>query len=93
VARSHQRLGLQHLNQANNLADSRPWEWAGDQRQPANRPGQHTVVTPSDLATAHRMSDQVVQRLDAHCGPLRCTVHLEPHDPASAMLIQGAGDG
>jgi hypothetical protein len=55
--------------------------------------GQRTVVKPTDLATAHRKSDQVVQRLDAHCGPLRCAVHLEPHDPARALLTPGAGDG
>jgi divalent metal cation (Fe/Co/Zn/Cd) transporter len=56
--------------------------------------GQRTGVKPTDLATAHQISDQVVQRLDAHCGPLRCAVHLEPHDPASTLLlIPGAGDG
>jgi len=55
--------------------------------------GVSSLVAPTDLATAHRISDQVVQRLDAHYGPLRCMVHLEPHDPASAMRIPRAGDG
>jgi cation diffusion facilitator family transporter len=53
----------------------------------------HLVVAATDLATAHQLSHQVEQRLDARYGPLRCTVHLEPRDHASATLIPGAGDG
>jgi cation diffusion facilitator family transporter len=53
----------------------------------------HLVVAPTDLATAHQISDQVERRLDAHYGPLRCTVHLEPHDHASAILNPEAGHG
>ncbi len=53
----------------------------------------HLVVDATDLATAHQLSHQVEQRLDARYGPLRCTVHLEPRDHARPTLIPGAGDG
>lgn len=53
----------------------------------------HLVVRPTDLATAHRISHQVEQQLDARYGPLRCTVHLEPLDHARPTLIAGAEDG
>jgi cation diffusion facilitator family transporter len=53
----------------------------------------HLVVAPTDLATAHRISNQVEQRLEAQYGPLRCTVHLEPLDHTCATLSPEAGHG
>ena len=40
----------------------------------------HMVVEAEDLTTAHRITEQVEERLDAKFGPVRCTIHLEPKD-------------
>ena len=40
----------------------------------------HMVVETDDLATAHRITERVEERLDRVFGPVRCTIHLEPKD-------------
>ena len=40
----------------------------------------HMVVDADDLSKAHRITEQVEERLDESFGPVRCTIHLEPKD-------------
>ena len=40
----------------------------------------HMVVNADDLTTAHRITEQVEERLDERFGPVRCTIHLEPKE-------------
>ena len=40
----------------------------------------HMVVDADDLTKAHRITEQVEERLDKRFGPVRCTIHLEPKD-------------
>ena len=40
----------------------------------------HMVVEADDLATAHRTTEQVEERLERAFGPVRCTIHLEPRE-------------
>ena len=40
----------------------------------------HMVVETDDLATAHRITERVEERLDRVFGPVRCTIHLEPKE-------------
>ena len=40
----------------------------------------HMVVDADDLTKAHRITEQVEERLDESFGPVRCTIHLEPKD-------------
>lgn len=46
----------------------------------------HMVVDATDLVTAHRITELVEERLAARFGPVRCTIHLEPRDYASAAI-------
>ncbi|MEB3276156.1 MAG: cation transporter [Cyanobacteriota bacterium] len=46
----------------------------------------HMVVEATDLVTAHRITELVEERLAARFGPVRCTIHLEPRDYASAAI-------
>lgn len=46
----------------------------------------HMVVDATDLATAHRITELVEERLGAQFGPVRCTIHLEPREYASAAI-------
>lgn len=46
----------------------------------------HMVVDATDLATAHRITELVEERLGARFGPVRCTIHLEPRNYASAAI-------
>ena len=38
------------------------------------------VVNADDLSTAHRITEQVEERLEGSFGPVRCTIHLEPKE-------------
>ena len=40
----------------------------------------HMVVDADDLTKAHRITEEVEERLDESFGPVRCTIHLEPKD-------------
>ena len=40
----------------------------------------HMVVEADDLATAHRITELVEERLERAFGPVRCTIHLEPKE-------------
>ena len=40
----------------------------------------HMVVSADDLSTAHRITEQVEERLEESYGPVRCTIHLEPKE-------------
>ena len=46
----------------------------------------HLVVEANDLPTAHRITELVEEHLEARYGPLRCTIHLEPREYASAAI-------
>jgi len=46
----------------------------------------HMVVDATDLPTAHRITELVEERLAAQFGPVRCTIHLEPREYASAAI-------
>jgi cation diffusion facilitator family transporter len=46
----------------------------------------HLVVEADDLPTAHRITELVEEHLEARYGPLRCTIHLEPREYASAAI-------
>lgn len=46
----------------------------------------HMVVEANDLPTAHRITELVEERLQARFGPVRCTIHLEPREYASAAI-------
>ena len=46
----------------------------------------HMVVDADDLPTAHRITELVEERLEARFGPVRCTIHLEPREYASAAI-------
>jgi len=46
----------------------------------------HMVVDANDLPTAHRITELVEEHLEARYGPVRCTIHLEPREYASAAI-------
>ena len=46
----------------------------------------HMVVEANDLPTAHRITELVEEHLEARYGPVRCTIHLEPREYASAAI-------
>lgn len=46
----------------------------------------HMVVDATDLATAHRITELVEEHLEAEFGRVRCTIHLEPREYASAAI-------
>lgn len=46
----------------------------------------HLVVEANDLPTAHRITELVEEHLDSRYGPVRCTIHLEPREYASAAI-------
>jgi cation diffusion facilitator family transporter len=46
----------------------------------------HMVVDATDLPTAHRITELVEERLENQFGPVRCTIHLEPREYASAAI-------
>jgi cation diffusion facilitator family transporter len=46
----------------------------------------HMVVAADDLPTAHRITELVEEHLEARYGPVRCTIHLEPREYASAAI-------
>ncbi len=46
----------------------------------------HMVVDATDLATAHRITELVEEHLEAQFGRVRCTIHLEPREYASAAI-------
>ena len=46
----------------------------------------HMVVDVDDLAAAHRITEQVEDRLESRFGPVRCTIHLEPRDYAEQQI-------
>jgi cation diffusion facilitator family transporter len=46
----------------------------------------HLVVEANDLPTAHRITELVEEHLEARYGPVRCTIHLEPREYASAAI-------
>lgn len=46
----------------------------------------HLVVEANDLPTAHRITELVEEHLDTRYGPVRCTIHLEPREYASAAI-------
>lgn len=46
----------------------------------------HMVVAANDLPTAHRVTELVEEHLEARFGPVRCTIHLEPREYASAEI-------
>jgi cation diffusion facilitator family transporter len=46
----------------------------------------HMVVDATDLATAHRITELVEEHLEERFGPVRCTIHLEPREYASAAI-------
>jgi cation diffusion facilitator family transporter len=46
----------------------------------------HMVVDADDLPTAHRITELVEERLEARFGRVRCTIHLEPREYASAAI-------
>ncbi|MCT0198361.1 cation diffusion facilitator family transporter [Synechococcus sp. CS-1325] len=46
----------------------------------------HMVVSADDLPTAHRITELVEEHLEARFGPVRCTIHLEPREYASAEI-------
>lgn len=39
----------------------------------------HLIVEPKDVLSAHRITEQVEQRLEQHFGPTRVNIHVEPH--------------
>jgi cation diffusion facilitator family transporter len=46
----------------------------------------HMVVDANDLPTAHRITELVEEHLEARFGRVRCTIHLEPREYASAAI-------
>ena len=46
----------------------------------------HMVVDANDLPTAHRITELVEEHLESRFGPVRCTIHLEPREYASAAI-------
>ncbi|MEN9216963.1 MAG: cation diffusion facilitator family transporter [Gloeomargarita sp. HHBFW_bins_162] len=48
----------------------------------------HLVVTPTDLATAHQLSEQVEALLQKHYGPAGITIHIEPTDYQGEKVCQ-----
>jgi len=46
----------------------------------------HMVVDANDLPTAHRITELVEEHLEARFGRVRCTIHLEPQEYASAAI-------
>lgn len=46
----------------------------------------HMVVDANDLPTAHRITELVEEHLEAQFGRVRCTIHLEPQEYASAAI-------
>ncbi|QPN66087.1 cation diffusion facilitator family transporter [Synechococcus sp. CBW1006] len=46
----------------------------------------HLVVSANDLPTAHRITELVEEHLEERFGPVRCTIHLEPPEYASAEI-------
>lgn len=46
----------------------------------------HLVVEATDLPTAHRITELVEEHIEARFGPVRCTIHLEPPEYASAEI-------
>ncbi|MEB3171299.1 MAG: cation diffusion facilitator family transporter [Synechococcaceae cyanobacterium] len=46
----------------------------------------HMVVDANDLPTAHRITELVEEHLQERFGPVRCTIHLEPREYASATI-------
>lgn len=46
----------------------------------------HMVVDADDLPTAHRITELVEEHLEARFGRVRCTIHLEPREYASASI-------
>jgi cation diffusion facilitator family transporter len=46
----------------------------------------HMVVDTNDLPTAHRITELVEEHLEARFGRVRCTIHLEPREYASAAI-------
>jgi cation diffusion facilitator family transporter len=46
----------------------------------------HMVVEADDLPTAHRITELVEEHLESRFGPVRCTIHLEPREYASAAI-------
>ena len=46
----------------------------------------HMVVDANDLPTAHRITELVEEHLESRFGRVRCTIHLEPREYASAAI-------
>jgi cation diffusion facilitator family transporter len=46
----------------------------------------HLVVEPTDVNTAHQITEDIEERLEDLYGPARITIHIEPHDYKSRKI-------
>lgn len=49
----------------------------------------HLIVEPKDVLSAHEITEQVEQTLEAEFGPVRVTIHVEPPSYVSGELTYG----
>ncbi len=49
----------------------------------------HLVVEPRDVAAAHRITEEIEQRLTETYGPVRASIHIEPRSHSSDRLSYG----
>jgi cation diffusion facilitator family transporter len=53
----------------------------------------HLIVEPKDVQSAHQITEQVEQVLEAEFGPARVTIHVEPPSYVSQALTYGPAEG
>ncbi|MEL6158964.1 MAG: cation diffusion facilitator family transporter [Cyanobacteria bacterium J06623_5] len=51
----------------------------------------HLIVEPQDVLSAHNITEQVEQQLEAEFGPTRVTIHVEPHSYVEPHISYGPG--
>lgn len=52
----------------------------------------HLIVEPQDVLSAHNITEQIEQRLEAEFGPVRATIHVEPHSYVEPDISYAPGE-
>ena len=52
----------------------------------------HLIVEPQDVLSAHNITEQVEQQLEAEYGPVRATIHVEPPNYVEQTISYGPGE-
>ncbi|NJM99010.1 MAG: cation transporter [Phormidesmis sp. RL_2_1] len=49
----------------------------------------HLIVEPTDVLSAHNITEQIEQQLEQDFGPTRVTIHVEPHSYVESQISYG----